>query len=227
MISVIIPTFKAEKYIESCIQSILSQDDDCEILIGIDDCKSTLDYVLKSRYKNIKIFYFENNVGPYVIKNTLSDIASCDKLLFFDSDDVMVEGCLYDISSILDNSDYIRLNYINFNGVINTKDLVRNDAVMGIKRNIFNTLNGFQPWRCAADAELYGRISHNHLICGNSALVHYYRRIHGENITLNKDTGFGSEIRNNYIKSINKLKKDGWPNPLTKTTEKYVDYTIA
>lgn len=223
MISVIIPAYNAVKYIDECMSSLQGA---VEILVGIDRCKETFNY-LKSR-EDIKTFYFTQNVGPYIIKNTLVDEASHDKILFFDADDVLANGVLNKIDELLDEVDYVKLNYINFTNKINTTGHKMNDAVIAINRPIFNKLNGFQPWRCAADTEfghrlIFSKFKHT-LLDG----VAYYRRIHDNNLTIKKETGHGSSIRNNYVHYIaahEKLKQ--WENPAQKQTQGYVTYTTA
>lgn len=219
MVSVIIPAYKATKYINECLNSIYG----AEILVGVDGCQETLDY-LKNK-SGIRLFYFTENVGPYVIKNTLMDEASNDHILFFDSDDILSEGVIERIDERLEEIDYVKLNYINFYNKPNTAGHKMNDAVIAINRSVFNRLNGFQPWRCAADTEFSYRLIHNglkHKLLDGTA---YHRRLHRENLTMRKDTGHGSSIRSRYVDYINShLKQNSWPNPQIKTVQAYVAY---
>lgn len=218
MLSVIIPAYKATKYIDDCLASIKG----AEILVGVDSCQETLDH-LKNR--DIKLFYFTENVGPFVIKNTLIDQASNEHILFFDSDDVLVEGVIERINERLAEIDYLKLNYINFYNKPTTKGHMMNDAVIAIKRSSFNSINGFQPWRCGADTEFSYRSQYNNLKYKVLDGLAYHRRLHGENLTMRKETGHKSPIRETYVAYINKHHKLGsWPNPLIKTTSSYVAY---
>ena len=147
MISVIVPAYKATKFIDECLDSLKGAD----ILVGVDNCQETLDHLLTRT--DIRLFFFEKNVGPYIIKNTLVDRARFDNILFFDADDVLAEGVLEKIEEALLPVDYVKLKYINFYTKITTEGSKMNDAVIAIKRPVCNKLNGFQPWRCAADTE--------------------------------------------------------------------------
>jgi glycosyltransferase involved in cell wall biosynthesis len=211
MISVIIPAYKATKYIHDCLASIKGN---CEILIGVDGFEDTYNHI-----KHLDgVYYFKNNVGPYVIKNTLVDKAKHDVILFFDADDIMADGLIDTVYENIQNVDYLPLNYINFQGKINHTGHTMNDAVIAIKKNVFNSLNGFYPWKCGADTEFTYRLQHNSLKKGKLNGVSYYRRLHGENLTMNPLTGHGSAIRKEYVNIINNnIKANNWPNPQTKT----------
>ena len=218
MISVIIPAYKATKYIDECLSSIRS-DVEYEVLIGVDGCEDTYNHI-----KHLKnVFFFPKNVGPFVIRNTLVDVAKGNIIVFFDSDDVMVDGLLNIINKNMQNVDYIPLNYINFQGKINTSGHIMNDAVICVKKDVVNALNGFHPWKCGADTEFAYRLEHNNFKKGKLEGVSYYRRLHGENLTMRKETGHGSHIRNQYVNIINQcIRNKHWPNPNIKTIEQYV-----
>ena len=221
MISIIIPAFKSVKFIDECIKSVNIPG--VEILIGVDCCIETYNHI-----KHLDgVFYFPKNVGPYVIKNTLVDIASNQDIIFFDADDIMVTESIIDIKDALQNSDYVRLNYLNFRETSEKDDWhtdvkVNNDAVIAIKKDLFNSLNGFYPWRCGADSEFKYRLEHNNFKEGKIHDLCYYRRIHGENLTMKEETCHGSAIRNEYLKIINTNRRaENWPNPEIKTKEEY------
>lgn len=216
MVTIIIPAYKASKYIDECLASISVVD--VEVLIGVDGCEETYNHI-----KHLdNVFYFPKNVGPYVIKNTLVDIAKNENIIFFDSDDVMVTESIEYILDALYRSDYVKLNYINFENRIRAGK-VMNDAVVAIKKNVFNSLNGFYPWRCGADTEFGYRLKYNNLKEGKVEQLCYYRRLHGENLTMRAETGHGSPIRSQYVNIINRnIRANHWPNPKTKTIQDYV-----
>jgi glycosyltransferase involved in cell wall biosynthesis len=219
MLSVIVPAYKAVKYIDESVTSLQG----AEILVGVDSCQETLDHL--KDHPNIRLFYFPTNVGPYVIKNTLIDEASHDSILFFDADDVLYEGSLQKIEEQLQPVHYLKLTYINFYNKIVKQGHKMSDAVIAIKRDVFNQLNGFYPWICGADTELGHRLEHNKLKHNRFDGVAYHRRLHGDNLTMRPSTKHGSEIRNKYMVEIaNKQRNKHWPNPDQKQTSAYVTY---
>jgi glycosyltransferase involved in cell wall biosynthesis len=221
MISIIIPAYKATKYIDECVSSIKGNVEH-EILIGVDGCEETYNHI-----KHLdNVFFFPKNMGPFVIKNTLADVAKYEKLLFFDSDDIMDVGALDRLAKVVNSVDYVKLNYINFNNNRSRIDLFAhkmNDAIIAIDKKIFNNLNGFYPWRCGADTEFTNRLVFNKMKSITPPDAFYYRRLHGENLTMKKETGHGSSIRNEYVNIINKnIRENNWPNPQIKTIQEYV-----
>lgn len=225
MISIIIPAYKARKYIDECLSSIRSNVEH-EVLIGVDNCEETYSHI-----KHLEnVFFFTQNVGPYVIKNTLVDLAKYENILFFDSDDIMNASSLHSVCKSLENADYVKLSYVNFFGEKFKLDMVNtpssrkmNDGIIAIKRSVFNELNGFYPWRCGADTELHNRLIYNNIKGKSSEDVVCYRRLHGENLTMKKETDYKSSIRAAYMKYISQCtKQKRWPNPQIKTIQEYV-----
>ena len=221
MISIIIPAYKATKYIDECVSSIKGNVEH-EILIGVDGCEETYNHI-----KHLdNVFFFPKNMGPFVIKNTLADVSKYEKLLFFDSDDIMDVGALDRLAKVVNSVDYVKLNYINFNNNRSRIDLFAhkmNDAIIAIDKQVFNSLNGFYPWRCGADTEFTNRLAFNKMKSITPPDAFYYRRLHGENLTIKKETGHGSSIRNEYVNIINKnIRDNNWPNPQIKTIQEYV-----
>lgn len=91
MISIIMPAYNAEPYIEESIQSVLQQSfPDWELLI-IDDCSSDRTSQLATAYaeKYPKIHYYRNesNLGVAESRNRGITLASGEWIAFLDSDD--------------------------------------------------------------------------------------------------------------------------------------------
>lgn len=230
MVSIIIPSFDSSSFLKECIESIRLSTfhHQCEILIGIDHCQSTLDYIVenKDEFKDATVVFFKNNVGPYVVKNTLVDLAKNEKILFFDSDDIINEDTLNSFNDKIENYDFVRLTYRNFDtdskniGCIESE--IFSDAVIGIKKSVFNELNGFYSWRCAADSEFSERLRHAEKIGMTLSGISYNRRVHDNNLTVKEDTNLKSKKRLEYRTIISENRKNGnWPNPETKFTEDY------
>ena len=206
---------------------------ECEILIGIDNCAETMNYLISIESElsdMIRIFLFTKKTGTYVIRNTLVSIATYNKLLFFDSDDIMTKQLVPKVIESLDDSDYIRYCYIAFrdsyeNFISNT--LTNNFPVgtFGINKNIFMSLNGFEPWDCAADGEFFWRVSANKIKIKTLDVVGLYYRKHSESLTSNPITGMNSEFRKKYHnKKQEKQRNNDFGSLDYLTISNYIEY---
>lgn len=223
-VSIIIPAFKADLFIDECLNSIQRQtvSFEYEVLIGIDGCNTTLEHLTKNAYgRNIRIFYFDENKGPYVIKNSLTEECQYENILFFDADDIMLPGALSEFERLIQKYDLVRLSYQNFyNGSsVSRREAVKNDATFGVRKAKFEKINGFYPWICSADTEFVKRATVVNGWSETATLsVCYNRRLHGANLTMDAKTNFDSSIRKEYDEQI-KFKKR--VNPEIKTIQSY------
>ena len=98
-LSVIVPVYKVEKYIRPCIESIFNQglsDDDYELIIvndGTPDRSMEQITDLLEQHSNAIVINQENQ-GVAVARNSGLAKATGEYVLFFDSDDIMIEGSL-------------------------------------------------------------------------------------------------------------------------------------
>lgn len=216
MISVIIPAYKAVDFLEECIQSIVDQKIEKEILLGIDACVDTLKFSLSNKLinQNCKIFYFEQNVGTYLVLNSMLEHVD-DKIVFFGADDIMFDGLLNEADDVLSNFDIIRWRFYNFTGSLENKIDSKEHApgACGIHKNVLLKFNGYLPWRMSADWEFQLRAMNyksTYFLSNN----YFYRRIHNHNMTMKEDTGMKSAARKINIDYIQKATQDKhFPNP--------------
>lgn len=103
LLSIIIPAYNVEKYIENCIESVETQDldkNDYEVIIINDGSKDNTEEVcekLKEKYTNIKLITVENG-GQSKARNIGINIAQGDFIEFVDSDDYIAHNTLGKIS---------------------------------------------------------------------------------------------------------------------------------
>lgn len=101
MISVIIPVYNAERYIEDALNSALNQSySDIEYIL-VDDCgsDSSIDIINRiiadPKYSNkIRLIRQEKNKGPAAARNAGIKAAKGDYIFFMDSDDYITPNCL-------------------------------------------------------------------------------------------------------------------------------------
>jgi len=115
-VSVAIPIYKAEKYIERCLLSVLTQTwDELEIIL-VNDCTpdnsmAVVDRVLKesSRKDIVKIINHEKNLGVAVARNSGIKAATGEYFCFVDSDDYIPINAIEILASraLKDHTDFV------------------------------------------------------------------------------------------------------------------------
>lgn len=117
ILSIIIPMYKVEQYIEKCLQSCLAQDiplSEYEILCvndGSPDASVMIAEKVARQYNNVRVISQENK-GLSVARNTGLEISNGEYIWFVDSDDWIENNCLGRITSKLSNGlDILQLQY--------------------------------------------------------------------------------------------------------------------
>lgn len=128
-VSIIIPVFKAEKYIVRTIQSLQQQSLSDIEMIFVDDCggDNSSNIILDCAQNDgrIRLLQHEQNLGPSVARLDGYMSAKGDYIAFMDSDDTMPSDALELLcqKAIKENADLVIGNYskINEDGTIDLK----------------------------------------------------------------------------------------------------------
>lgn len=136
LLSIIVPVFRVETYIEKCLTSVLYADsftEDCELIV-IDDGSpdKSMDIVdsLTCGFSNIKIIR-QHNQGLSMARNAGTLQACGEYIWFVDSDDWIPAGAIQKIVREISASgkpDIINIDFIMSDG---TRSSVRNNAKPG------------------------------------------------------------------------------------------------
>lgn len=138
-ISVIVPVYKVENYLDKCIESIQNQSySDIEIILvddgSPDNCGKICDEYAKNDTR-IKVLHKEN-AGVSVARNTGMAAATGEYIMFVDSDDYIDENMISDMVSHLPADIVIcGLKYVNTDGTV--LDLYFLDSEESITREEF------------------------------------------------------------------------------------------
>lgn len=193
IISVIVPVYKAEKYLHRCVDSILAQSyTDFELLLindgSPDNCGAICDeYAIKDA--RVRVFHKKNG-GVSSARNLGLDNAQGDWIAFVDSDDYVHVDYLKDLYALCDADlvvgSYQMVGTDNpINGVIPTETYLRDglkDALL-----LYGETGNFRGAMC----KMYKR-----------EVVHQYNIRYDENMSASEDWLFALE----YIKHIDKIK---------------------
>lgn len=96
-ISVIIPVYNVEKYLEQCLESVITEDSEqIEVLLiddGSPDRSGEIADSYAEKYSFIRVIHQQNS-GVAAARNAGMDLASGEWLYFIDSDDWVAEGAI-------------------------------------------------------------------------------------------------------------------------------------
>lgn len=116
LISIIIPVYNVEKYLNRCLDSVISQSyDNLEIILvndGSNDCSKSICENYAKKDSRI-VFINKSNGGLSDARNAGLDIAKGDLIGFIDSDDYIEQDCYETMLSrmISTNADLVICNY--------------------------------------------------------------------------------------------------------------------
>lgn len=219
-LAVIIAARAASQWLPQCLTSVAAQTLPpgwcMRILLGIDECRSTLRVVKQVRYPQVDVFYFPAHVGPYVIFNSLACRVGADALARFDADDIMldlylktqlekvgslsrpmitqtwsvyVDEQLHPAAALLANGRQTRVD--------GRRD-GPSDGQFLMTASVWQRLGSFLPWWCHADTEFLTRAKWAG-ISRNVIPQHLYvRRVHPAALSQAQGTGYRSRIRDLY-----------------------------
>ena len=117
-LSIIIPIYNVEKYLDECLQSVTGIDD-IEIIL-VNDCTPDNSIAIvgsyMEKYDNIKLILHNENKGLGATRNTGIKHATGKYVFFLDSDDYVKREKLESLLKILKESEYeqILISFIRF-----------------------------------------------------------------------------------------------------------------
>ena len=114
-ISIIVPVYNSEKYIQRCIMSVLNQNPlNCQLVLvddGSSDNSLKIMQQFADQYEFIKLIH-QDNQGVSGARNTGIKAATGEWVYFLDSDDEMVSGSLNKIIEFTEQDvQWILFNY--------------------------------------------------------------------------------------------------------------------
>lgn len=195
-LSVIIPVYNVEKYIESTVGSIyrqnLSEDEFEVILVNDGSTDNSLQIIrnLATRHSNI-IVLDQKNQGPSIARNKGIQIAQGEYIHFMDSDDIVLDSSMgIMLNTALDNQldilkgDYIRASNKDIKEGINP---IRQEIESKIKTGEQGFIENNDPMYCYIWMHLFRRV----FLLDNN--------LHFINIGCFEDTAF---IAHTYLKAM-------------------------
>ena len=119
LVSVIVPVYNVEQYLDECLNSIRKQTYENLEIIVVEDCStdnSLNTFIKHAEDSRIKLIQHEKNSGLSVARNTGIDAAQGEFIMFVDSDDLvhlsLIELCVK--YAIVNDADLITYNFKAF-----------------------------------------------------------------------------------------------------------------
>lgn len=152
--SIIIPVYNVEKYLEECLNSVISQSYDDYEIICINDASTDNSYNILKKYietnKNIIVLNNEINKGLSYSRNRGITEAKGEYIIFVDSDDYIVENALCELDAVLQNNS---VDVLNFNYTVRKEGIWSNEREY-LSDNVFKeNLEIISGYQWITDAE--------------------------------------------------------------------------
>jgi glycosyltransferase involved in cell wall biosynthesis len=172
-LKVIIPTYKASKYIAAAVNSVPKNVD---VIVGVDGCAEDYSHIAN-------VVKYHHNVGTYCTLNKMLLSINDGAILIMGADDYWLD---FPTTEPKEN-EILRYGY---------------DGVICALKSTFNKLGGFNIDRVGMDSDLLFRAAKLGITITEMGGDGYYRRLHPESLTQSKATGYNSEFRKEIRKNI-------------------------
>lgn len=174
-ISIIIPAYNAEKYIERCVNSIINQTyKNIEIIIVNDGSIDATKYKIEKIKDDRIIVINKENEGVSCARNIGIKRATGRYIMFADSDDYIEKDAVEKVVNIINNTnvDVVKFNYNNLNkdGKVEkgqedykqyeNKELKKNEILEFMEEVLRGKINAF-VWTLAIKKEIVDTINFN------------------------------------------------------------------
>jgi hypothetical protein len=206
-ISVLISAFGTENYLLNTINSILvtkPEHIDVEILVGIDDDTKILKLLSDSDLSEyVKVYLSLENVGPYIMFNSLIEKTQYETIVIFGSDDLATRDFLNIVNYQIQNFDILRWRCEKKfeNTETNSGEILEMPGCFAIKKNVLLKNNGFKPWRVQGDDEFQKRVDPKSKTKKIDNIMFEYL-IRQESLSRDKSSSDRSMIRRAYVSII-------------------------
>lgn len=200
--AIIMAAYRARPWIAEAIASIDAQEPTpgwtYSLRIGVDGCEDTSRRLMELGRPH---WYSPENVGAYVMRNSLIEMDPADAYAVFDADDVMLPEYLRTLIGWSDIGKGIAgpsMYRIDEDGARIPGKQRYCWGVALIRREAWAQLGGFRAWPVAADSDLIRRARRLGIRIRAGATPLFERRVLAGSLTRATETGMESEMRRRY-----------------------------
>ena len=143
-LSIIIPVYNSEKYINNCLESLLAQEmlaNEYEIIIVNDGSTDSSGLIVRNyteRHSNIHLFN-QKNKGVGAARNRGIELAKGDYIYLIDPDDYIVTNIL---KNILEYCESKRLEILGFNSRLTKNSLLTHSSTQNLRNKKVHVMDG-------------------------------------------------------------------------------------
>lgn len=190
LVSIIIPAYNVESYIEKCVRSVIEQTyKNLEIIVindGSTDSTLSILMSMKEKDSRIKVISWHNQ-GLSAVRNLGIEIANGSFLFFLDGDDWLDSTCIERMMAIQqkESSDIVVADYMQFRG---------NDSTFLLhisKENYYTKTYSMKEWFESKD--------------GRGVFVVAWGKLYRKEIFKNLRYPFGLKMEDNYTTYLSYL----------------------
>lgn len=206
-LAIIIAAYDCAEYIIDCFISVRAcfknKDWLISIRIGVDACEKT---AKKMELNYIPFYYSKQNVGAYVMRNSLIYLNKADAYAYFDADDIMFSNYLLQTIEAFESGHHVVMlgkSQVDQNlNMLPRQNIIDDGGAISFDQYALDKVGGFQPYRCAADTDFMRRLNMAGIDIYKVEVPFYYRRNHDNSLTLSGLTKFGGDYRKQVWKEM-------------------------
>lgn len=162
IISVIVPIYNCEKYIEKCIKSIMYQTFKSFELILINDGSTDSSLEICKKYSCIDkriVLINQKNVGVSKTREKGISLANGKYIFFIDSDDYINKNCLETMFKSINESkaDIVCCNSVNFGADVKEPVNIKSDEIITDKERIYDDYFLRYRYTCTLWGKLFNK----------------------------------------------------------------------
>lgn len=196
LLSIIIPAYNAEKYIEKCLTSVISDNSNIEVIVVNDGSTDKTEEICKKYIENIKYIYIENHGVSYA-RNLGIKSAKGKWIMFVDADDYLAP----DWWQIIEKNIDIEKDLVFFekNIDINKKynDLEIIESILGISSGNIRLFSSCSKLYKKEKLEKNGIMFDEDIINGEDMMFVLNNFLHSSNIKMSNGSFYNYRVHGN------------------------------
>ena len=210
-VAIILAAYQARAdWLQQCLESIdasaaLVPAVAVDVRIGIDGCDVTARIL---RNLGRAAYWSAENVGTYIVRNSLLHLAPADAYVIFDADDVMRPSYLSVVTRMLTDHAIVGPSREECDAQLAPQRFADwRNGVCAFRHEVLARLGGYHAERLGADVDFIARARAARFRPAPTGQACYLRRRHAGSLTLATETGFGSAAREQARKRMRQLRE--------------------